>query len=738
MDYIKQYKSFIYSNYLSDALRISIGGLLPAVVLSYFGYLQIGVVVSLGAISVSAADSPGPIHHRRNGMLIGCLSIFLVSLITASVSGSTILLGITVAVSCFVFSMIAVYGARASSIGITTLVVMVLSAGQSYKGWGILMHAVFITAGAAWYTILSLAIYSFRPYRLIQQTLGECIMLTANYLRTRSQFYEKNADQEMIYRKLMQQQVEVHHMQDLLRELLFKTRNLVKDSTTTGRTLVMIFVDTVDLFEKATTSFYNYETLHKYFDETNILDRFQEMIIRIADELDRIGIAVKSGRRLSEPTALQEAMKELQDYYNDFRDKHRNPGTIEGLIGLRKILQAMEDMISRIQTLYHYTRFDKKSLAAEVDSEDYLQFVNTQDFSFRVLLDNLGMRSSTFRHALRVSLATVAGYVISTFMHGHHGYWIMLTIIVILKPAYSLSKKRNLERLAGTVGGALAGILILYFIQDKTLLFVFMLVFMIGSYSFLRTNYFISVILMTPYVLLIFHFLGGESFKTIFSERVLDTAIGSAIAFVASFLSPSWEQEQIKMYMAAALQDSLQYFKDVAENISGKQLQDLDNKLSRKNAFVSLANLSEAFSRMLSEPRSRQTDAKSIHQFVVMNHMLTSHIASLSHFAKQFGAKYRQVDFSKIISQTIHELTGARQLLENSLAAIVIPASEENFTENKEVSALLEKRKNELARGEFNTETRIHLSELKPVADQFRFIAGIARDLRITCSQLKA
>src|SRR5690606_41853266 len=57
-----------------------------------------------------------------------------------------------------------------------------------------------------------------------------------------------------------------------------------------------------------------------------------------------------------------------------------------------------------------------------------------------------------------------------------HSYWILLTIIVILKPTFSLTRKRNFQRLIGTIAGALFGVLILFLFKDRTMLFVWMLV----------------------------------------------------------------------------------------------------------------------------------------------------------------------------------------------------------------------------------------------------------------------
>jgi uncharacterized membrane protein YccC len=44
---------------------------------------------------------------------------------------------------------------------------------------------------------------------------------------------------------------------------------------------------------------------------------------------------------------------------------------------------------------------------------------------------------------------------------------------------------------------------------------------------------------------------------------------------------------------------------------------------------VSSANLSAAFQRMLSEPKTKRENSKQVHQFVVLNHILFSNIATV-------------------------------------------------------------------------------------------------------------
>jgi len=731
MDLIKEYRSFISSYYLGEGLRITSGAVLPALILNYFELLPVGVLVSLGAVCVSAADSPGPIHHRRNGMQVCTLCMFVVSLVTGYVAPYPVALGCWIAIACFIFSMIGVYGGRVISIGIASLLVMVLSINRPGHGWSVLLNALYVSAGGIWYMLLSLVLYAVRPYKLIQQALGDCIITTADYLRIRAKFYDSKTNYDAVYLELMDEQVQVQHKQELLRELLYKSRTIVRDSTVTSRTLMMLFIDTVDMFEKAASAFYPYEELHHFFDDTGILARFKEFLLDIATALEEIGIAVQGGKTSAPPDALQENLAALQDYFTAFRNTRLNAENLEPLITLRKILQAIEDMVARINTLHNQTKYDKKRAKDFQPSGDHDKFVTHTDISWKLLRDNLSLRSDTFRHALRVSIAATFGYVLSQMIMLGHSYWILLTIIVILKPAYSITKKRNYERVLGTIAGAFAGLVILYFIKDNTALFVIMLLFMTGTYSFVRTNYLVAVVFMTPYVLLLFHLLNNGQFKTVLTDRIVDTVIGSAIAFAANFLLlPAWEQEQFKKYQAAAISASLDYYKAVSQAFVGITVPDTLFRLSRKQAFVALANLSDAFSRILAEPKSKQKNARQLHQFVVLTHTLTSHIATLAHFGKTLAAKYQSPDFTGIITETTDNLVIARQLIDEPGYQPPREAKRAAFTISTHIKELVARRSTELVQGLAATDTRLRLSELKPIADQFQFIAAVAADLR--------
>jgi uncharacterized membrane protein (TIGR01666 family) len=738
MDYLKEYKSFVTSHYLSDGIRITVGIALPSIVLSYFNLLPAGIIVSVGAMCVSITDSPGPIHHRRNGMNACNAIIFVVSLLTGFIAPYPLLLGPFIFICCFIFSMIGVYGSRATSVGAAALLVMVLNIDRKNEGWAIVINSLYILAGGTWYTLLSLLLYSFRPYKLAQQALGDCIQSTADYLRIKAAFYNKEVDYDKEYRRLLEQQVSIHEKQDLVRELLFKSRNIVRESTDAGRILVMQFLDIVDLFEVVMTSQYDYKILHDVFGKTDMLDRFHTLILEISDALDKTGIAVKSGTPIRSQKSLQEKINKLQEYFGNFRDQNRTAENVEAFISLRHILENIKDIGERFFILGNYTNEEKKTSATKTEELEYEKFVTHTDINSKLLKDNFTLKSNIFRHALRVSIGTLAGFIISQFFPFGHSYWILLTVIVILKPAYALTKKRNYDRLLGTVSGALLGLIILYFVKNTDALLGIMIVFMIATYTFLRTRYLISIVFMTPYILLLFHFLAPHDFKSIFSDRLIDTVIGSAIAFLANaFILPAWEHEQVTEYMAHMLEDNSRYFSDVTSMLSGKEVSVNDYKLSRKNAFVSLANLSDAFNRMLSEPKNKQKNVRELHQFVVSNHMLTSHIAALAYYANAIHESPPE-DYSAYTHIITSKLDNAKAVLLHQPRKKDISSFRERFEMlNKKINELTEKRKEELNNGITVSNTRKKLSAIKPVADQFNFINKIANDLEKLSSALQ-
>jgi uncharacterized membrane protein YccC len=256
--------------------------------------MDLGIIISLGALCVSISDAPGPVKHKRNGMLYCNVFVFLMALLTGFVNDNVILLGLLILFSSFFFTMFTIYGSRAASIGTAALLVMILRMTKVIEPTQVVMQSIFILSGGIWYMFIAMLFYRLTPYRPAQRSLGDCIHETAKFLRIKSDLYDTQKDHDDEYKKLVVQQVIVNEKQDAVRELLFKNRELLKESTRSGRLLVFTFVSLVDLYEQIMATWYDYGTLHKQFASTGILDEISLLLKDIADELDNIGHAIQA------------------------------------------------------------------------------------------------------------------------------------------------------------------------------------------------------------------------------------------------------------------------------------------------------------------------------------------------------------------------------------------------------------------------------------------------------------
>jgi uncharacterized membrane protein (TIGR01666 family) len=631
---IRDTQDFLLSNYFAEGLRITFGVLCPSLIMAHFGMLQYGMTLSLGALCVSIVDSPGPIHHRRNAMFVTTALLFLVTIIVGLTNKSDIFIGILLVAFSFIFSMLFLYGARAASIGTSVLLIMILSIDDVRPWREVIFYSILVFIGSIWYTSLSYVIYRLRPYRLAQQTLSDSIHEIADFLRAKAKFYSHDTNYEKNYADLLQLQVDVHQKQDEVREVLFKTREIVRESTPQGRFLLIVFTDTVDLFEQVMSTYYNYKQLHEQFDSVGILSHYEEAINKIADSLDDIAFALKSGGTPTLAENLENDLAKLRQEISDLEQHKSKQYNTLGIIALRNIEVNIENIVGRIKTINKY--FNKKEQRKIKKGDvDVAKFVTSQEINVKLLLNNLTFSSSTFRHSVRVAIVMFIGFLVARSLDFAHSYWILLTILVISKPGFSLTKERNYHRIIGTIAGAFIGMAVLHYVHDKNTLFAILILFMIGGYSFQRKNYVVSVLFMTPYILIMFDFLGMGT-MSIAKERIYDTLIGSGIALLASYsLFPNWEHEKVKEAMTDMIKSNQWYFTEVTKLYFEKGFDLTNYKLARKEVYVNTSNLASMFQRMFSEPKSKQLYIKELHQFTVLNHLLSSYIASLSLYIKE-------------------------------------------------------------------------------------------------------
>ncbi|MEI6624043.1 MAG: FUSC family protein, partial [Actinomycetes bacterium] len=154
-----------------------------------------------------------------------------------------------------------------------------------------------------------------------------------------------------------------------------------------------------------------------------------------------------------------------------------------------------------------------------------------------LLRANLRPQSLLFRDASRFAVAVAVGALVAGGIELVHGWWIALTVVIVLKSGIGDTLDRVALRIVGTVAGAVvAGVLTSVLLGRSVVLAACATVFLVLMVSLNRISYFYWVAFMTPFLLLTLGLNGGLTGWDLALWRTVDTLIGSAIALAAALL----------------------------------------------------------------------------------------------------------------------------------------------------------------------------------------------------------
>ena len=619
-------ENFIYGEALSDGLKTSLAIVIPPLVAGYFGDLYAGVTISLGATLAHMTDTPGPFKERRNLMWLSVLLIFIVSYFTKTINSFPILLGICLTIIVFISNMLTVWGQRTSALGMVIMMSMVMNMNDLRKELSPFEIGAYVTAGAAWYTIFSLAISTFRPYRMAQQNLADTMIHISEYIRIKASMFDKDSNYDDIIKKLIDEHVVINEKQSLVRELVFSNKKLVKDQTPIGRSIVFIFSDLVDIFENITATQYDYQKIREIYGETKAMRKIYNMMNKIAHELKIIAYHINSDKKPKNPTFdFDLELKKIDDAIKELYAEGKKP------LVLSKIYINLKQIVYKIEFIHKFFYDDSFTEKKKNPLDHAEHFQPTVDYSFRKLRDHLNLKSSIFRHALRASIVMLIAYGVTFIIPmTYHSYWILMTVLVILKPGFSVTKKRNYQRLKGTIGGGLVGILILLVFPQTSIRFILMLFFMLMAYTFIRHKYAIGTFYLTAYILISFSFYSHKDSLYIIQERFIDTLLGGLMAFVSSYIIfPTWEKNNMNEYIQKALIANYEFIFLIFKKLADNPVSTTDYKLARKDIFIAMANINSVFQRVISEPKGKQENADILNKFTIFNQSFVSYSVGL-------------------------------------------------------------------------------------------------------------
>ncbi len=153
----------------------------------------------------------------------------------------------------------------------------------------------------------------------------------------------------------------------------------------------------------------------------------------------------------------------------------------------------------------------------------------------RELRGNLTLRSPVFQHALRIAVAAALAVALYKGRHLEHGYWLILTVLVIVKKDWEATRRRAGERILGSLVGGVLGIVLALTVRNLVTIDLLLLVLCMIAFSHTPTNYGLYVTFLTPFVVLMINIAAPGNWQ-IALVRIEDTFLGGALALAVAYL----------------------------------------------------------------------------------------------------------------------------------------------------------------------------------------------------------
>lgn len=606
--------------------------LIPAELIFHNSF--IGTTLALGVVAMALGETDVHPKGRLKSAAIALLLFFIASsLVTIFLPRPA---GFAIVLAVLAFSLILIGGIDSRLQGVTfgamlIIVYTMLGAEGAEVEW--YFQPILLTIGAFIYSLVSILLLYFRPYRLLQEQLARGFHFLAEYIDLKSNLFPSNPQaQTTIRNQLAQKNIELAQQIETCKHDLY---SFSEESSSEALPMVDHYYRKWFLLqamqERAISSHEQYDLLSRQVKNSELLDGFGKLMKEIASAVHLYADSLLTDQPYRHPLSLKWTISAMQTMLEAEKDQPHYLTLsllIRNLRGLEESLRDEEKNVEQIDVTVFHTRKPERT-------------------GLKTLLDPAHPR---FRFAVRLTLSWLLGYLIMLYLNFGKGSWILMTSLIVFQQTYSATRLRLSRRLSGTLLGVIAGVALtqlLPTVEGHILL-------MIGSiylfFYWLKQNYTIAVIFITTFVMGAFDLLANEGIAVIF-PRVFDTIVGGVLAYLSvRFIWPNWQYKQLPGLLLNAVAKSRRYFESIYDHAVSEEVY-LHNRRTAYNADNALTS---AWKWMRLEPKNVRRNQDRAFNLTNLNHALLSYISAFGVHKSGADLSAKERDFCRDVSDVLH------------------------------------------------------------------------------------
>ena len=511
---------------LRVVLRNTAAVVLPLGIGLATGHTEIGLAIGAGALDTMFSDQPGPYRQRMQQLLLASLAAGLASLCGFLIGGQLLLILAATAAFGFFGGLLVVFGTDTARVGMTSMILLVITASTPTSLVGALSGAALIFSGGLLLTLFSLAAWPWQRY------LPERHALATVY-----------AGLAVLARQQTRDDTDVPALTDAMTTL---QQTLLGRHRAHGRAMEAFGV-LLELAERIRLELTAMSELHA---NPSIHAMFRDDAARV---LAAIADALAEGES---PEQAVSALRTLQASEHALLDGSSNTD------GLNAHIHALSGQLAAAVRNADWagSRGELRASAEETRLPKALR----SSSAWATLRASLTPRSVAFRHAVRTAVCLSAALWISRQLNLPHGYWLPMTAAIVLRPDFAATFNFGLLRVVGTVLGLVLTTVLLHITPNEPWTHLALMAVLCMAFRYLATaHYGIAVAALTGTVVILLS-LGGVSSSAAVMDRVINTALGCGMALLAYVAWPTWERGRARAALAVMLDAYANYLRALA------------------------------------------------------------------------------------------------------------------------------------------------------------------------------
>ena len=622
----------VLSHYVLNGLSAALGLLLISAGVHLAAGPFAASVASVGVIVCIAPDQAAPRRGKFWHVLPAALFGLPLFMAVQALHARPLLLGLLLVPATFLAFLAGAWGRRGLPIVVSIMFAMVFSMAipRDRAGGELWATGAYFALGALLYLLWSTLANAALNGRYRRLVLVDTLLALVELVRTQAgQFVpagaQRDADKPLIG-QLMQRQA-------ALADQLQAARDILLESPRTRRRqqLSAMLIRVLEMRDHLLACELDLETLQARPGGAPALAVFRGVLEQLADRIEDLADALLLHRVPAVAVDLRPALAAVAAVADAPADalgtREPTPAALTGSLAGR-----IGHINDEVLALVGLARGDAAPDLAVVRTA-WQMFVSPTTWSWQPLVAVWRWDAPPLRHAIRAALAIGAGDALSFVLPwGTHDYWILLTIVVVLRGSLAQTLERRNSRVAGTVLGCLLAGTLLWGHAPPWLLMLVVTLAQAVAHAFAARKYLVTAVAATILGLLQAHLLGGSRPAFDVFERLADTLIGAAVAWLFSYVLPSWERGQIPALVKRTLAAQARHAR-VALGLG--QLEAVDNepelewRLARREAYDSLSALVQATQRSLSEPRAVRPPLEPLARLLAHSYQLQAQLTAV-------------------------------------------------------------------------------------------------------------